>query len=568
MHLGTLTRIAAVAAAISPLSLAQSADFETTVKVQNRVAQTNLPPAPLVGGADQCTAPDPISGAGPHAFDNTAATISTAVPPDGQSTTNCIFYNAIALDQDVWFVWTAGFTGTAVLTTCGTTAVDTKIAVYGVPTGGPYCPGGGATALACNDDIQALIAPGNFQSRLNWAATAGSEYLIQVGTFPAAGGGTGTFTVNPYSPNTSCQFDDGSSENANSVVANPAGSQRVTAWFMRQGSIGGMTSVSTVSAVWGWTGTGSPLPPGLTANVGVFEDPTDDGNPTDAVLLATASAPMVGQHTDTFQAIPLGTTVNASGIFFIGAWVAHTNGFPASADVTGCGGDITAAGWLAGNQGATLDTTNLANNTTPPFIVNTANGNLGMVYLIRADCAGAGPFDPGVYYCFGDGSGTPCTCAGAAPPNPSAPGAMEGCANSITPGVGAALRTSATTSAIASVAADAGGTNAITLLGTQMPNSSCLYFQGTTRQNGGAGTAFGDGLRCAGGTVIRLGTKTNVAGASQYPAPGDNALSVQGIVPASGGIRTYQAWYRNAAAFCVPAATFNLSNGAEITWVP
>jgi hypothetical protein len=99
-----------------------------------------------------------------------------------------------------------------------------------------------------------------------------------------------------------------------------------------------------------------------------------------------------------------------------------------------------------------------------------------------------------------------------------------------------------------------------------MPNSSALYFQGTTRQNGGAGSAFGDGLRCAGGTIIRLGTKTNVGGASAYPAGGDPSVSVRGSVTVP-GTRTYQVWYRNAATFCT-ASTFNLSNGVELTWGP
>jgi hypothetical protein len=33
------------------------------------------------------------------------------------------------------------------------------------------------------------------------------------------------------------------------------------------------------------------------------------------------------------------------------------------------------------------------------------------------------------------------------------------------------------------------------------------------------------------------------------------------------GVRTYQAWYRNAAAFCT-ASTFNLTNGVQLTWGP
>ena len=50
------------------------------------------------------------------------------------------------------------------------------------------------------------------------------------------------------------------------------------------------------------------------------------------------------------------------------------------------------------------------------------------------------------------------------------------------------------------------------------------------------------------------------------PGPGDAPISVRGQVT-SPGARYYQVWYRNAAAFCT-AATFNLTNGYEVTWTP
>jgi hypothetical protein len=97
-----------------------------------------------------------------------------------------------------------------------------------------------------------------------------------------------------------------------------------------------------------------------------------------------------------------------------------------------------------------------------------------------------------------------------------------------------------------------------------MPNSSALYFQGTTQTLGGLGTMFGDGLRCAGGSIVRLKTVTNAAGSSQFPGAGDPHVSVKGMIAAP-GTRTYQVWYRNAAAYCTPS-TFNLTNGAEVAW--
>jgi hypothetical protein len=154
-------------------------------------------------------------------------------------------------------------------------------------------------------------------------------------------------------------------------------------------------------------------------------------------------------------------------------------------------------------------------------------------------------------FCFGDGTGlVACPCG-----NFGAVG--HGCASSAN--VAGALLQAA---GLASVAADT-----LVLSGSDMPNSSVLYFQGTTQQGGGAGTVFGDGLRCAGGSIIRLGTANNVAGASQYPELGDQPVSVRGQIPLAGGNRTYQAWYRNAAPFCT-SSTFNLTNGLAITWTP
>jgi hypothetical protein len=152
-------------------------------------------------------------------------------------------------------------------------------------------------------------------------------------------------------------------------------------------------------------------------------------------------------------------------------------------------------------------------------------------------------------FCFGDGSGTACPCGNAG-------SAGNGCASSIFAG-GAHLAGSGT----ASIGADT-----FVLAGSDMPNSSALYFQGTSQQAGGAGALFGDGLRCAGGSIIRLSTKSNVAGTSSYPETGDQVISIRGVNVA-GNLRTYQCWYRNAAAFCT-TSTFNLSNGVETTWIP
>jgi hypothetical protein len=151
-------------------------------------------------------------------------------------------------------------------------------------------------------------------------------------------------------------------------------------------------------------------------------------------------------------------------------------------------------------------------------------------------------------FCSGDGTGTACPCGNSGT-------AGNGCASSVNPN-GAHLATSGS----AHISSDS-----LVLQGTNMPNSSALYFQGTTQTNGGLGTVFGDGLRCAGGSILRLRAVINSGGASHYPGTGDPSVSVKGAVTTP-GTRTYQIWYRNAAAFCTPS-TFNLTNGIQIDWM-
>ncbi len=154
-----------------------------------------------------------------------------------------------------------------------------------------------------------------------------------------------------------------------------------------------------------------------------------------------------------------------------------------------------------------------------------------------------------VAFCFGDGTSTACPCG-----NLAALGSGAGCLHSL--GQGGLLGVSG----VPSVSNDS-----LVLRGSGMPSmSSALYFQGTTRESGGAGSAFGDGKRCASGAITRLGSRTNSSGASQVPSIGGAPLHVTGAVSA-GDMRTYQVWYRNSAAFCTPAG-FNLTNGVEITW--
>ena len=145
-------------------------------------------------------------------------------------------------------------------------------------------------------------------------------------------------------------------------------------------------------------------------------------------------------------------------------------------------------------------------------------------------------------YCVGDGSSTSCPCG-----NGSLSG---GCANST--GAGGTL----TAYGSASLSADDLSFTASSLIPTQ----PILLFVGNNAVNNGAGNPFGDGLRCAGGGVRRLGVKFCDSTGSASWGPG---LSANGAWSA-GDVQRFQGWYRDAGGPC--GSTFNLTQGIELAF--
>jgi len=82
--------------------------------------------------------------------------------------------------------------------------------------------------------------------------------------------------------------------------------------------------------------------------------------------------------------------------------------------------------------------------------------------------------------------------------------------------------------------------------------------------------AFGDGILCLGGQILRMYVKTASGGVAQAPAPTDPSItqrsSALGDPLAPGSVRLYQVFYRDpASGWCAPN-TFNLSNGLRVVW--
>jgi hypothetical protein len=153
-----------------------------------------------------------------------------------------------------------------------------------------------------------------------------------------------------------------------------------------------------------------------------------------------------------------------------------------------------------------------------------------------------------VAFCSGNGQGTACPCS-----NPGSEGA--GCANSS--GQGASLFGSGSSSA---------ALDTLTLHATSLlPQQPALLFQGQNAIGGGAGVTFGDGLRCAGGNLIRISVLTpNAQGEASYPTAGSPGIAARGGAQA-GDVLRYQLWYRDPVGSPCGFG-FNLSNGYEVSW--
>ena len=133
---------------------------------------------------DECTNPTPITGTGSFAFDMNDATASAPG-----------FFCNVDIAHDVWFCWTATCDGAITVSTCGSTPLDTTIAIYA----GCACPTSvqpPIDPICCNDDSPSPgCAP---QSEMTCDVVCGQQYMIRIADreFTGAPGvGAGGFRI-------------------------------------------------------------------------------------------------------------------------------------------------------------------------------------------------------------------------------------------------------------------------------------------------------------------------------------------------------------------------------------
>jgi hypothetical protein len=241
------------------------------------------------------------------------------------------------------------------------------------------------------------------------------------------------------------------------------------------------------------------------------------------------------------------------------ALAAHDAGTPAGSQLF-VGGSFTAAdvvaqdriarwdgtGWagLSGGLGGTVVEAFLS-RVEPGGAALYAGGDLiengsGDHALARWGC----PTEVGTAFCnASDGALAACPCA-----NPGLP--ESGC--DLQQGTGGVH--------FQVVAQVSGPLNRVTAVADGFPpmgNPSAVAIRATSLDPG-TPIAFGDGVRCAGTPLVRLGVAAAVSG-NWTSTFGHGAM-------AGSGTFYYQLWLRNEPSmFCTPEA-FNLSNGVSLTW--
>jgi Tol biopolymer transport system component len=153
-------------------------------------------------------------------------------------------------------------------------------------------------------------------------------------------------------------------------------------------------------------------------------------------------------------------------------------------------------------------------------------------------------------FCFGDGSQAACPCGNTGLPN-------HGCENSTSTG-GATL-------AGAGVASLSNDSVQLTSA-SEIASALSIVLQGSSYI---APVSFGDGLRCAGGSLKRLYSKNASGGSITVPQGAEPSISVRssalGDTIPLGATRVYQVYYRDPNLGFCPCG-FNATHAVAIAW--
>ena len=106
----------------------------------------------------------------------------------------------------------------------------------------------------------------------------------------------------------------------------------------------------------------------------------------------------------------------------------------------------------------------------------------------------------------------------------------------------------------------------------EKPTALSVLMQGDALNSGGV--VYGQGLRCVGGSLLRLYSKSASVGSVTMPGPSDPKISARsaakGDVIQPGESRWYLVYYRDPIVLggCPASRTFNTTQTGEVAWMP
>jgi hypothetical protein len=333
-------------------------------------------------------------------------------------------------------------------------------------------------------------------------------------------------------------WDDGTCENGMTFQTTVSQAYEI-GWINGYDAVGGSDTIINVLTTFGNPNTSSQtLTNGMPANVAVWEDPNDDGNPNDAVLLTQSAVFTANVYTNTFNSYAV-TPVQVQGHFFVGCWmpimtssippVAGVGMFPAPLDNSSA---APMQSFYVG--GLPINVVNLSANANPVTDVTTF---IQSHFMVRGEGSASAPTN----YCTAKTGSVGC--------NPT-------------------MASSGAASASAGSGFLVQGTNFIN-------NKSCLLFYGVSGQ---AATSFQGGILCVKAPIKRT-PGTNTFGnpppndCSGVPAIDMNLFAVGGgggtplpALTVSGTVVDCQWWGRDPG-FAAPFNT-QLSDGLHYTVGP
>ncbi len=123
-----------------------------------------------------------IAHLGENVYETETATPSSPEPDDSQCSGT---YMNWSNSQDIWFAWTADYSGNAHFTTCDSSSFDTSMALY---------EGSANNQVTCNGDANGEQGCQSYYSAFDYSVQEGQTYYIRIGGWEGDTG-SGTLTI-------------------------------------------------------------------------------------------------------------------------------------------------------------------------------------------------------------------------------------------------------------------------------------------------------------------------------------------------------------------------------------